>query len=272
VKTPAAADASAVTRQFGRLAARAESLAAEPSAGAEPLRFAARLYRVSGKIAASAEASHSRDPLSGHLDQDLAKFFESSLAILRLSAEEGPELLAAQAEDRLTDEPATGRTRLLVYWEGDRPASEDYLSRAMLRPYVEVLRAVNRAPARLHRHGRCPFCGGAPWISARRDAGEMEGARRMLGCSLCGTEWMFQRILCPACFEEDPAKLPSFQSDRHSTVRIEACETCRRYVKSIDLSLDARPIPEVDDLLSISMDLWAVEQGFTRIEPGLAGL
>jgi formate dehydrogenase maturation protein FdhE len=43
-------------------------------------------------------------------------------------------------------------------------------------------------------------------------------------------------------------------------------------MKSLDLSLDARPIPEVDDLLSISLDLWAVEQGFTRIEPGLAGI
>jgi FdhE protein len=55
-------------------------------------------------------------------------------------------------------------------------------------------------------------------------------------------------------------------------VRIEACETCRRYMKSIDLTLDARPIPEVDDVLSISLDLWAADQGFTRIEPGIAGL
>lgn len=94
----------------------------------------------------------------------------------------------------------------------------------------------------------------------------------MLGCALCGTEWMFQRVLCPSCFEEDPTRLPSFSSDRHANVRVEACETCRRYVKSLDLSLDARPIPEVDDLLSISLDLWAAEQGFTRLEPGLAGI
>jgi formate dehydrogenase maturation protein FdhE len=31
-------------------------------------------------------------------------------------------------------------------------------------------------------------------------------------------------------------------------------------------------MPEVDDLASIALDLWAVEQGFTRIEPGLAGV
>ena len=100
----------------------------------------------------------------------------------------------------------------------------------------------------------------------------MEGAKRMLGCALCGGEWLFGRILCPSCSEGDPHRLPSFHDEKHPTVRIEACETCHRYVKSIDLSEDARPIPEVDDLVSLAMDLWAVEQGYERIEPGLAGI
>ena len=72
--------------------------------------------------------------------------------------------------------------------------------------------------------------------------------------------------------EEDPRTLPSFRSETYPAVRIEACETCRRYVKSIDLTVDARAIPEVDDLVSLGMDLWAQEQGFARIEPGLAGI
>jgi FdhE protein len=66
-------------------------------------------------------------------------------------------------------------------------------------------------------------------------------------------------------------KLPSFQSESYPAARVEACETCRRYVKSIDLSVDGRAIPEVDDLVSLSMDLWATREGFKRIEPGLAG-
>jgi formate dehydrogenase maturation protein FdhE len=43
-------------------------------------------------------------------------------------------------------------------------------------------------------------------------------------------------------------------------------------VKSIDLSLDARPIPEVDDLVTLALDLWATDQGYQRIEAGLAGI
>ena len=70
----------------------------------------------------------------------------------------------------------------------------------------------------------------------------------------------------------DPTKLPSFWSETYPTVRIEACETCRRYVKSIDLTADARAIPEVDDLVSLGMDLWAQEQGYARVAPGLAGI
>jgi hypothetical protein len=213
-----------------------------------------------------------QEPFTGHLDEDADRFSDQFSSILRYAAEEGPQALSEEARSRQKDLPSTARARLLVYWAGDRPSSEDYLSRALLRPYVEFLRSINVAPDRVHRRGQCPFCGGLPWISARREGSLMEGARRMLGCSLCGGEWLFGRILCPSCHEGDPHKLPSFQNDANPALRIEACETCHRYVKSIDLSQDARPIPEVDDLASIAMDLWAVDQGFTRIEPGLAGI
>ncbi len=272
LKSSGAAETSAAAKEFDRRAARAELLANQTSVSAAPLHFAAGLYRAQAGVATVIEGSHAKEPLSGHLDRDMVHFMDRLLDVLRFAAEHGPEELAADAEERLSDESAAARTRLLVFWDEGRPATEDYLSRAILRPYVETLRVVNRAPARIHRHGRCPFCGGGPWIAARREGGDLEGARRMLGCALCGTEWMFQRVRCPSCFEEDPTRLPSFSSDRHANVRVEACETCRRYMKSLDLSLDARPIPEVDDLLSISLDLWAVEQGFTRIEPGLAGI
>lgn len=261
-----------VVSEFERRAARAETLAAGAPSSEDPLRFAAGLYRAQAALAAFLETEHAGEPLSGHLDEDVDRLLDRVPSILRYAAEAGPEALAAEARARQEDLPATRRSRLLVYWTGDRPTREDYLSRAILRPYVETLRSVPVPPDRIHKQGRCPFCGGLPWVAARREGSQMEGARRMLACGLCGGEWLFERILCPACLEEDPRRLPSFSSERHPIVRIEACETCRRYVKSLDLSEDARPIPEVDDLVSLSMDLWALEEGFERIEPGLAGL
>jgi formate dehydrogenase maturation protein FdhE len=269
---PITANSSKIVSEFERRAARAELLARETAAAEEPLRFAASLYRVQGRMAGAVEAAHADDPLTGHLDEDADRFSDHLPSLLRYAAENGPQGLSEEARARQEDLPSTARTRLFVYWAGDRPSLEDYLSRAILRPYVEFLRSVNLAPDRVHRRGQCPFCGGGAWISARREGSLMEGARRMLGCALCGGEWLFGRILCPSCFEGDPHRLPSFQNDRHPALRIEACETCHRYVKSLDLSEDARPIPEVDDLASIAMDLWAVEQGYSRIESGLAGI
>jgi FdhE protein len=270
VKSPAAPSRSGVASEFERRAARAELLSRAPSAAEEPLRFAAGLYRAQARIAERLEASHADEPLTGRLADDAERVALGIPPVLRYAEESGPAALAESARARRADLPSTAQTRLLVYWQGDAP--DDYLSRAVLRPYVELLRSLHVPPDRIHRQGRCPLCGGAPWVSARREGSTMEGARRMLACSLCGGEWLFGRILCPSCLEENPERLPTFTSQTHPTVRVEACETCRRYVKSIDLSEDARPIPEVDDLVSLSMDLWAREQGFERIEPGLAGL
>lgn len=272
MKNPSAVRVSKIASEFERRAARAEALVRGAPAAEEPLRFAAGLYRAQGRFAASLETAHAEDPFSGHCEADAERLLDQASAILRFAAESGPAMLSEQARARQGDLPATARTRLLVYWAGDVAAAEDYLSRAILRPYVELLRLVNRPPDRVHRSGRCPFCGGAPWMAARREGSTMEGAKRALACALCGGEWLFARILCPSCLEENPDRLPSFSAPAHPAVRIEACETCRRYVKSIDLSEDTRPIPEVDDLVSLSMDLWALEQGFARIEPGIAGL
>ena len=156
----------------------------------------------------------------------------------------------------------------------EAPLSNDFdeAAGALLKPWVELLASERRQPARDRRKGTCPFCGGGAWVATRRTLPESHGAQRALVCALCAGHWEFPRIRCPACGEASPEKLPNFQDPQNAAVRIEACDTCKRYVKSIDLSLDARPIAEVDDLASLPLDLWAVEQGYQRIEPGLAGI
>ena len=128
-------------------------------------------------------------------------------------------------------------------------------------------------PDRVHRQGACPFCGGAPWVGARREGSLMEGATPDARLRAVRRRVALRPHPLPVLSRaESRAGSRRSRSERHPTVRIEACETCHRYVKSIDLSEDARPIPEVDDLVSLAMDLWAREQGFERIEPGIAGL
>jgi FdhE protein len=260
-----------VEAAFERRAARGDVLARESVTAAEPLRFAAGLYRMQGRLATAIESLQAEDPLSGRLDTDADRFVDRLGELLRFAGEQGPRFLAEMARAREREDHSQARSRLLGWWCGDRGGGKDYLSRALLRPYVEVLARWGVAPDRLHRPGHCPFCGGPPWIAARRADADAHGARRLLGCALCGGEWLLGRILCPFCAEGDPAKLPTFQSPSYTAVRIEACETCRRYVKSIDLTVDGCAIPEVDDLVSLGMDLWAADQGFARVEPVVAG-
>jgi formate dehydrogenase maturation protein FdhE len=263
---------SPVVAAFQKAADRAERLAGESSVAAAPLRFAAGLYRVQGQVAAAIQALHAASPLSGRLEVDAARLVEPLRMLHRHAAEAGPAPLADVARERLSERGEVAQARLGVYWNGTRDEREDFLSRAALRPYLEVL-VRNQVQIDRPKLGRvCPHCGGHPWVAARRSVASADGAQRLLCCSLCGSEWVVNRILCASCGESNPHKLPVFNTDKYPAARIEACETCHRYVKSIDLTVDAKAIPEVDDLLSVGLDIWATEQGFSRIEPGLAGI
>ena len=255
-----------MTDSFEQRRARAALLASSADAAREPLEFAVHLSSAQAKVATELAAV----TLTGRLAEDLADILPMLHGVLHACAEHGPEELAVEADKRLHDDTETARNRLLTYWSGD--ATDDYIARAMLQPYAETLRGRTIAPDRGHARGHCPFCGGPAWMSVRRSSSEADAGARFLACALCGLEWNFNRGTCPSCFEEDPPKLPVFQSDAHPLVRIEACETCRRYVKSIDLTKDARPLAPIDDLLSVAMDLWAAGEGYTRTEPGIAGI
>jgi len=233
---------------------RALRLAEEHPGSAELLRFAAGLVKSQESLRAA----------------ELGSVAAAARPVLEYCARSGPPELGADARKMLADGSGfDGRIR--AYWE---TGEFDYLARAALQPYVRMLRETGQSPDR-RVLGTCVFCGSAAWIASRRippGPGTGEGSLRMLHCALCAFSWQVGRIRCPSCGEEDPDKLPSFTAPPHPGVRVEACESCKTYVKSIDLSLDARRIPEIDELVSLSMDLWATEQGYARMEPGLAGL
>jgi FdhE protein len=256
---------------FEKRAARAAALLVSAPAVAEPLVFAGKLFRQQGRLAAAVASRHEEAPFSGRAG-DLPRIVDLLAPLLAFAVADGPPELAEAAAERAKDDPATAVSRLRVYWEGEREAQDDYLSRAFLRPFAEALATRGVMLVRPRHEGHCPACGSAPIVSYRKELPETNGGARFLVCGLCGTDWPFNRVRCPSCQEEDPARLSSFQSDVHKNVRIEACETCKYYVKSLDLTLDARPLPEVDDLASLAMDLWAIDEGWTRLEPGWAGI
>ena len=117
---------------------------------------------------------------------------------------------------------------------------------------------------------RCPQCTGEPVVALLREHGH--GARRSLVCGFCLTEWPSLRLVCLGCGESRFEALPVFRAEELDAVRLDACESCRTYAKTIDLTRDGRASAIVDDLASLPLDLWARERGYRRGRPNLLRL
>ena len=122
----------------------------------------------------------------------------------------------------------------------------------------------------------CPACGGLPQVSViREESGEfMAGSPRYLVCGRCALWWSFARATCPWCGEDDSRRVGSFSPEGERLVRIDACDTCRAYVKTFDLrergGVDV--VPLVDDVATLTLDVWAHEKGLQRSGVSLAGV
>ncbi|MEI6705089.1 MAG: formate dehydrogenase accessory protein FdhE [Deltaproteobacteria bacterium] len=106
----------------------------------------------------------------------------------------------------------------------------------------------------------CPVCGARPGMA------ELSGeeGRRRLSCSACFYTWPFKRMKCPSCGCEDAEKLSYFTAGEGAT-RVDTCQACSRYIKTRDSRKGGADVPlEVEDLLTIHLDLLASREGFER--------
>ena len=210
-----------------------------------------------------------------------------------------PEVLGAMAS-RLASEPAAMSDLLSAVLGRESidavaaridcdAAALEFFPRAFVQPIAEALAASASRDATLSPTGAavdggyggvapddeaqaaCPCCGAPPLAAVLRDEPEIKGRRTLL-CSLCLTEWTFPRTRCPACGEERAEKRPHHVSESWPHVRVEECGPCRTYIKAIDLRENGLAVPVVDELASVELDLWAVEQGLAKPRTNLLGM
>ena len=74
------------------------------------------------------------------------------------------------------------------------------------------------------------------------------------------------------CGEEDHAKLPVYTAEELKHVRVEACDSCRTYIKTVDMTKSGLAEPIVDEMAAIPLDVWAREQGYTKLQSNLMQL
>ncbi len=232
--------------------------------------------------------------LTGSFEHDHPVVLGQFGSLVHLVQRCGSEVLAAEAAEICS---ATGRWKELLfnYWNGELPAGQSFFARACLQPYLEALSDFGKPPFDSSlAHSRpnegngdkeslsrlCPFCRRRPQVALLSDEaaagggleGGVEGGRRFLMCGDCLTIWPFARVTCAFCEESDPGKLPYYSTTQVPNVRVECCDSCMHYIKSIDLTKDRRPVPLVDELSTITLDLWAQERGYTKVLPNLAGI
>jgi FdhE protein len=252
---------------------RASHLAAQNMATGELLAFYSKLLSAQQEIDEYLRDRKGWLPC-GKLGSDLTVLRAMMPRLLVVVKANGPELLATEAGRLLHMSESEVDTLLLDYWRD--PGGEQFFAKAFLQPYAQWLvengaeivdRGVERAA------NRCPHCGGKPQLSLLRSAeGSQESGVRNLLCSMCLSAWPFRRVVCVHCGEEQPAKLAYFTAGEFDHVRIEACDNCKHYIKGIDLTRFGLAVPLVDEVAAAPLDLWAREQGYTKIELNLVGL
>src|SRR5271157_4027975 len=252
---------------------RARELAAQYPAAAQVLGFYGDIAVFQKHVfeAAAADDLHA-DPTRPLGEQLVVSGLTNRFpAFVALVEKKGPPGLAKAARELRQQTP--GQWRALLDSQPDDEHADPthrFFARACLQPVAEYLALDSRVQFAGYTGSTCPVWEGKPQRGVLRPEGD--GGKRSLVCSCCATEWEFRRILCPHCAEEDHGKLPRFSAEEFPHVRVEACETCKRYLKSVDLTLNGLAVPVVDEIAAAPLDLWAAEHGYEKIELNLMGL
>jgi FdhE protein len=201
---------------------------------------------------------------------DLSPIIGRFPVFLKLVQHAGPVPLADTSVHLEAEGPSRWEQILRNFWarSGEEfSASDMFFARAILQPYAERVAERISQPAAAVNTPTCPVCDSEPVVAVLRPEGF--GARRSFICSFCSTEWQHLRMVCPGCGEDDHEALCFYLAEQFDHMRVDACDTCKTYIKTVDLSKNGLAIPVVDEIASLPLTLWAEENGYTRLQPNL---
>ena len=111
--------------------------------------------------------------------------------------------------------------------------------------------------------GYCPMCGSLPSLSLLKE----ETGKRYLLCSYCGYQWRIERLFCPFCNNKEHESLQYFCGENEEAYRIDLCDKCHRYIKTIDFRIIGESDPSLEDLATPHLDILATQKGYKRPVP-----
>ncbi len=118
----------------------------------------------------------------------------------------------------------------------------------------------------VRRISGCPVCGSAPGLALLAHEG-----RRVLCCSFCRHHWRAPRVFCALCANTRAGQLHYLFAEDENDLRVDVCDHCRQYLKSVDTRDLARPVfPPLEQIASLHLDMIATQKGYTSgIDIGL---
>ena len=117
----------------------------------------------------------------------------------------------------------------------------------------------NREP---WQEGYCPICGSEPILSILNQEGE-----RKLVCRFCWHFWSARRVYCPYCQSIHDKDLHYFYNEEENDARVDLCENCKKYIKTIDIrKLDRLIYPPLEHIARLHLDIKSRDLGF---KPGI---
>jgi FdhE protein len=113
------------------------------------------------------------------------------------------------------------------------------------------------------RKPHCPVCGSLPSLNLLKG----EGGKRYSLCSYCGCQWRIDRLSCAVCGNKEQGSLNYFYGEGEEAYRIDLCDTCHHYIKTIDYRNLETSDPSLEDLATLHLDVVAAQKGFKRSVP-----
>lgn len=137
----------------------------------------------------------------------------------------------------------------------------------MGRPFFRKMKELNPLDDTEWAEGRCPVCNARPAM-----ASPFSESTRRLYCSFCTTSGFYSASTCPFCATPHSAGTEILSSEQEQGYKVELCETCRSYLKSIEQRKLNDVGFDVADLVSLPLDIVAQNRGFARGTPNPIGL
>lgn len=216
-------------------------------------------------------AAVSRPPIDGRLFADVLSDL-AGLLTQHSQADVSPLRAALGTSDKL-DSLAQGALvqdiEALTAWAAEHKVDPNLLyalAGLALQPFLAryAKAATDVAIIETWRENYCPVCGREPDV-ARIDPDNL----RFLHCPQCDTQWQHHRLTCVRCGTDDVKKVRLLMDPEMEPWRVEVCDVCGDYCKTLDQRHGGvLAMPRVDlfveDARTVRLDLLAEQEGYRR--------